>query len=398
MGRNLVRGLFGAGVCATMLFGFTLNVHAEEMNVTDENSLSSCVQENNTCTLQKDISLSETLTINKNVTFDLNGHTLSANISGNKSAIEVDAAKLIINDSKNSGMIVNESGYGIYALNNGTIEVNGGTLKSQYAPLTGNNTTGDMNFIVNGGIIEAVEGPAIYMPGQVTLEINGGTLKGGISLRMGQVTINGGNIINDNSKNTDSIQQYYNYGGNIWFSDAIAIVGGTYTSENAKYGNSLNLTINGGTIESTVGNGISIYALGKEKQDMDIKINGGTIKGTKIAYTVETPATLGINDTNYTKITNNPVTAITKGTFNSDISKYVADGAKISENNGIFTVGNDISEVETPEGQVPAEENASDKSETVNIENPKTSDNFPIYLMGVLASALASGICIRKLA
>ena len=49
-----------------------------------------------------------------------------------------------------------------------------------------------MNFTVNGGTLTAKHGPAIYMPGQVNLSITDGVLNGGISLRMGQVSISGG--------------------------------------------------------------------------------------------------------------------------------------------------------------------------------------------------------------
>lgn len=360
---------------AALLFNVN-TVLAANYDIDDFSALKTCVEEENVCKLTQDITMSKSLSINKNVTIDLNGHTLSGNIGGNGSIIDINATKLTINDSKNSGTIVNTStsGYCISASNNGTAVINGGHLKSQYAPLAGNNTTGDMNFIVNGGTIEALEGAAIYMPGQVSLEINDGILKGGINLRMGQVTINGGKIINDNSKNVDSIQDYYNYSGNVWFSDAIAVLAGTYTSENTKYGNSLNLTINGGTIESTVGNGISIYALGKVKQDMNIKINGGTIKGKTTAYTVETPAMLNITDEAYTKVVNDPVTLIAKGTFNSDVTKYLSATSKIAKDDNLYVVSENKTVAPSKDNDIDATLESSTAIDTSYILNV-TEDN-----------------------
>ena len=122
---------------------------------------------------------------------------------------------------------------------------------------------------------------------------------------------------------------------------------------------------------------------------------------------ISTKSKLILRDMDLLKQMKNLIVSMSINTLDENFKNDMDNASSIQErlqtlkelhNNGIFTVGNDISEVETPEGQVPAEENASDKSETVKIENPKTSDNFPIYLMGVLASALASGICIRKLA
>lgn len=148
-----------------------------------------------------------------------------------------------------------------------------GTIESEYAPLSGNNTAGDMNFTVNGGTLTAKHGPAIYMPGQVNLSITDGVLNGGISLRMGQVSISGGTI-NAATDGLDSPAEYYHYSGNAWLPDALYVFGGTYTSENTTYGNSLYLNITGGTFNCANGQGsaVAIYDLGKVEQVMEITI------------------------------------------------------------------------------------------------------------------------------
>lgn len=120
----------------------------------------------------------------------------------------------------NSGSVVSTGNYGVYAKESGSAVVNGGSIKSKNAALSGNNTTGDMNFTVNGGILTAEQGPAIYMPGQVSFTVAGGTLNGGISLRMGQVNISGGTI-NAISTGIDSPN------GKV----ATSIAGGTFSSE-----------------------------------------------------------------------------------------------------------------------------------------------------------------------
>ena len=225
---------------------------------------------------------SAVLAENKSVALDLNGQTLTANVESNKAAIQVDGsnAALTIKDSSGSGKI-SSTGYGVYALNGASVTVESGSIESDVSPLSGNNTTGNMNFTVKGGTLTAQKGPAIYMPGQVNLVITGGTLNGGISLRMGQVNISGGTI-NAVTSNIDAPSSFYNYSGNAWLPDALYVFGGTYTSDDATYGNSLNLNI--------------------------------TEHSGKVS------------------------SAITGGTFSSNPSAYVAEGYIARENNGKYVV------------------------------------------------------------
>ena len=161
---------------------------------------------------------------------------------------------------------------------------------------------------------------------------------------MGQVTINGGNIINNNPLNVDAIEDYYGYQGSVWLSDAIAIIGGTYTSDNAEYGNSLNLVINGGNFESKAGNALTIYALGKYEQDLNLEINGGTFNGKEISVAIEDANSLGLKDysnvkvEDYKKFDNNVDVSITSGTFNSNVESLLTDGYKVVETEGIYKV------------------------------------------------------------
>ena len=189
----------------------------------------SAAENNSTVILLKNYDSVATGTITvpegKSIVLDLNGYTVKfsqdfspilvngqitiqdtitgGTICSNK-AIKVDKGTLTLK----SGTIEVSGDYGIYVSNDGHAAVNGGAISSLYAPFTGNNLTGDMNFTVTDGTLTAKYGPAIYMPGQGKLDISGGTLNGGISLRMGQVNISGGTI-NATTGSIDSDLEIY---------------------------------------------------------------------------------------------------------------------------------------------------------------------------------------------
>ena len=249
-----------------------------------------------TIKMLEDEDLTEILTVDasKKVTLDLAGHTVKTLESTDKDTLIV-KGELTIKDTVGSGKlqskcaieangaaakitvessIIEVTGeYGFYAKEGGTVVINGGNITSYYAALSGNNTTGDMNFTVNGGTLTAKYGPAIYMPGPVSLNVTGGTLNGGISLRMGKVRISGGTI-NAITEKIDSPTEYYHYSGNAWLPDALYVFGGTYTSGTGN--NALDLEITGGTLNCANGQGsaVAIYDLGAVEQSMTVKISG----------------------------------------------------------------------------------------------------------------------------
>ena len=319
-----------------------------------------------TVKLAADTTVDAIIPINRNVNLDLNGKTLTTIECG---LSVVDGATLTVSDSRtggkltssgtpirvdgtgskaiiNSGIIESTNDYGIYALNDGAIIVNGGTVTSKDAALSGNNTTGNMNFEINGGTLTAEQGPAIYMPGQGKLTVTNGTLNGGISLRMGQVNISGGTI-NSISARIDSPAEYYSFSGNAWLPDALYVFGGTYNSKDAQYGNSLNLNITGGTFNclNDQGSAIAIYDLGKLAQTANVTISGGTFttnSTTRKAYQVLNLSDIGVtapkdgyNNPDYVGKVNS---SLTGGTYSADPSKYVAPGYVASYNGSTYTV------------------------------------------------------------
>ena len=310
-----------------------------------------------TVTLLKDNETTDTIVVRENLTLDLHGCTLTLSQPQSKEPqfVVSSTGDLTIRDTLGngkmditgslgvkSGKLTLESGtiesdyYGIYVYDNGTAVINGGTINSKYAGLSGNNTTGDMNFEVNGGKLNTTDGPAIYMPGQMTLKITGGTLNGGISLRMGQVTISGGTI-NATAGSIDDPKDYYNKSENAWLPDALYVFNGTYGSGNETYGNALNLTITGGTFNCANGQGsaIAIYDIGKVSQESAVTISGNAELSTNAenreAYQVLSLKDIGVEnpDTGYgnTEFVGKADTSISGGTFSSVVKEeYCADG------------------------------------------------------------------------
>ena len=337
-----------------------------------------------TLKISQDISVPE----NKTLTIDLNGKKIDA---GTNQISLASGSELIIKDSSNGTGEISASGetaadtglflvdnatltlnggkfnaannnYGVYASNGGKVIVNDGTFTAGYAPLAGNNTTGDMKFEVNGGTLTAEYGPAIYMPGQVNLTITNGTLNGGISLRMGQVNISGGTI-NAPTANIDAVKNYYNYSGNAWLADALYVFNGTYTSENEEYGNSLDLNITGGTFNCTndQGSAIAIYDLGKVAQSSDVSISGSaalhSIAEGRSVYQVLSLKDIGVDSPaegfNNSEYVGKVQSSITGGTFSSDVSKYVPTGyesAKIEEGKYVVRTASNLEAEATVSG------------------------------------------------
>ena len=269
---------------------------------------------------------------NKAITLDLNGKTVSGTFTDNFSVIEAgEDASLTVQDTSVAGTgKIASNKYGISARDGGALIVKSGTIESEYAPLSGNNTAGDMNFTVNGGTLTAKHGPAIYMPGQENLSITDGVLNGGISLRMGQVSISGGTI-NAATDGLDSPAEWYHYSGNAWLPDALYVFGGTYTSENTTYGNSLHLNITGGTFNCANGQGsaVAIYDLGKVEQVMEITISDeaklGTNSTARNAYDKLSLSDIGVTSPKpgFGAHSGQVSTTITGGLFSSDPSAYV---------------------------------------------------------------------------
>ena len=365
----------------------------------------SAAENNSTVILLKNYDSVATGTITvpegKSIVLDLNGYTVKfsqdfspilvngqitiqdtitgGTICSNK-AIEVDKGTLTLK----SGTIEVSDDYGIYVSNDGHAAVNGGAISSLYAPFTGNNLTGDMNFTVTDGTLTAKYGPAIYMPGQGKLDISGGTLNGGISLRMGQVNISGGTI-NATTGSIDSPTEYYHYSGNAWLPDALYVFNGTYTSESELYGNSLKLNITGGTFNcaNDQGSAVAIYDLGKVEQSSTVTISGDARFSTnatdRSAYQVLSLEDIGVDspESGYGTegLVGNVSTFITSGYFTTDPSEYLVEGkvAVESDEPGYNYMVTDAN-TEAPAEVVTAEPDANVSDSITGEEDKKAAE------------------------
>lgn len=370
------------GTIFTMLFtfGFIFNVDAKE-------TIKNKIEKITTGEIVLDEDYTENVTIpeGKNITIDLNGNTLTGeiNVLGTltvksskeggqivKTDGEQNNAAIYVGDfneetktkiegkfTLESGSVISEKGFGIACFSGSTATINGGEVKAVYSGLSGNNTLGSMNFIINGGVITAQYGPAIYMPGPVSLKMTNGTLNGGISLRMGKVNISGG-IINAATADFDSFGDYYYKSVNAWLEDALYVWGGTYTSKDEGTTNILDLNITGGTFNASnkLGSAVAIYDIGKVSQEIKVNISGNakllTNSLNRNAYDVLTLSDAGV--TNIKAGYNNPEfvgkikTTITGGTFSTSVLPYLTNEYVETEINNQFVVEKQKVNVDAP--------------------------------------------------
>lgn len=370
------------GTIFTMLFtfGFIFNVDAKE-------TIKNKIEKITTGEIVLDEDYTENVTIpeGKNITIDLNGNTLTGEINvlgtltvksskeggqivrtdgeDNNAAIyvgdfnEETKTKIEGKFTLESGSVISEKGFGIACFSGSTATINGGEVKAVNSGLSGNNTLGSMNFIINGGVITAQYGPAIYMPGPVSLKMTNGTLNGGISLRMGKVNISGG-IINAATADFDSFGDYYYKSVNAWLEDALYVWGGTYTSKDEGTTNILDLNITGGTFNASnkLGSAVAIYDIGKVSQEIKVNISGNakllTNSLNRNAYDVLTLSDAGV--TNIKAGYNNPEfigkikTSITGGTFSTSVLPYLTNEYVETKINNQFVVEKQKVNVDAP--------------------------------------------------
>lgn len=323
--------LLGAGVAMVGILGMGGSVYATEAEANTSEALAEALAdaEVDSVKLTEDIlvSFEEQATslrtgrfvVGHSVTIDMNGHNLTDNkgtecysgsgvmycnmfevedgakltltgagtVTAGRYGVIVDASELVIDGATIDATM--SQAYGAYAKSGATVTINNGLVRADYAAFAGNNMTGDMNFYVNGGTLTSLRYPAIYMPGQVYLTMTGGTLNGGIVARLGQIAVSGGTI---NPQDEEAVRELNdglekNYGGMPSMYEAVALVGGTYGSNNAEFANRLNFEMTGGTVNGE----IALYDMGREAtgyaQEMEVKISGGVIEKFNTKFTEE---------------------------------------------------------------------------------------------------------------
>ena len=242
--------------------------------VSSEAELKSALNSFSTVTLATDITITDRITINKEMTLDLGGHTLT--YSGS--------------DGSYKG-----SPYGVFTLENGNFTVKNGTIKQdrerQYlrcfnvknGKLTIENVTIQGFSCVKGG-------GAISIEQNGTCNMNSGTISGnsawgsdggGVYVR-GIFNMNGGAISGNNVSRGN--------GGGVYVRGTFNMDGGTISENNAQSGGGVyvysngTFTMNGGEIRNntadnnSVGNGGGVAVFGGSFTMKDGTISGNTAK------------------------------------------------------------------------------------------------------------------------
>ncbi len=197
----------------------------------------------------------------------------------------------------------------------------------------------------------------------------------GISIKEGNITINGGTI-KANGEYREVVAARDD--GTDDTGAAISI------TSSAVYADGTSITVNGGTIESENGNafyeGIGVDGLGNPVADEStvtaLAITGGSFTSKEASVvTTETEEKF-----------------ITGGEFSSDVSSYVSDDLTMEQDeNGNYVIVSPVTDVPTEE--TPTEE----------VENPETSDGIALYfivttiaVLGVALTALRLRSRLRK--
>ncbi len=164
--------------------------------------------------LLDNVTLTSGIVVDKKITLDLNGHTITTNAENYSNDYLVAVKRggdLTIKDTVGGGAITTTSekvyaGVKMTVKDDGetgdtaTLTVNGGTIQGYYYGVVGNGARHGTDITINGGTITTAntegDNTAIYHPQDGKLTVTGGTIIGntGIEIRSGSLTVTGGII------------------------------------------------------------------------------------------------------------------------------------------------------------------------------------------------------------
>lgn len=374
----------------TLMFVSLIKVNAAT-DITTEQDLRDCVDvDGSTCKLAGDIVLTSDLDIEKDITLDLNGHTITADSALTlKSCLiaVIHGGTLTIEDSVGTGKI--SPGSNIYGAvqvtkdgktdtsKTATLIVNGGTIEGYYYGIQGNGKADRVNtsITINGGYVLGTavgDNLGIYHPQVGELVINGGIISGvtGIEMRAGTLVVNGGTIEGTGT----SFSVVSNTNGSTTMGAAVALA--QHTTAQA-----LSANISGGILKGYTG----LYQGNPENNDttaiklVTLSITGGEF----ISTNTDATTAKAIYSENVTEF-------ITGGTFNTKF-----------ENNYL---GDDVTVETLQDGDgsyvVKAPSATSSTAPTVEVkdeENPNTGDNVIAFIIIGLMSLIIGAIATNKL-
>lgn len=272
--------------------------------------------------LNSDLSIiGENLTVpaDKNVTLDLNGHTLTA-ANGQSSGIVV-LGTFTLKDTQGTGVIkatkkysdggltysagiieVNGSKasmdmqggnieaalenatsngqYGVGVWNGGTFTMTGGKIEAGWYAVSGNGTSSG-NINIHGGTLISTADYTLYLPQEGTTTISNGTITGAagaIGMRDGTLNITGGTLTSTGTGNTGQWSD-----GSSSMDNAVLNIGGGTTNT---YGNCI-INISGGEFIAQ-GNSVNIEKNASPKHTITLSVTGGTFNDpSALAYLSE---------------------------------------------------------------------------------------------------------------
>ena len=270
------------------------SIDVDNAKVSTPKQLADAVKYDGTITLQKDIVLTEPLTVAKNVALDLNGYdiTYTSDVAASSAMITVKGS-LIVRDSQGDGQIVytytgpgdNTFGWGTYTIaNSGSLTVEGGTIEMS-TTLNGNGSVDHMHCAIHA--TGTAKSTVIY----------GGTVKDetyrSIRINGGSLTFNGGTMI-----------------GQVWMQPS---------------NDNTSLTIKDGSFQPKGVDGSSVFVTNDSKY-VATKITGATF-ATKVGTSVPTKADVK--------------GSISGGTFaNVDglNENLIAEGYSVAKNGSVWNV------------------------------------------------------------
>ena len=400
---------------------FDLNVEDSNLETADagnvfvstEADLLSAIADANvtSITLSTNVTLTDTINLNKDLAIDLNGKTITSTkkafnivdgeVSIDNGTINVAGAHSLYVDGTATGsditltlgedLVVNSDNCAIFIKGAGAKLVTAATLTSTgpYATLSGNGNKGNEvdSITIIGGSITHASTMAIYVPQTGKFNITGGTITGTTALyvKSGIVNISGGALTG-----TGEYTGYvYSQNGAHFFGDALIIDACDYPGGNPV------VTITGGTFTSTNAHGIGYYAF--EDNTATITAAGYDIYKTTcvsteaalvsaIADTTVSVVTLtkNITLTNTVNIARDVVINLNGKTVTSSTKAFNIVDGEVSIDNGTITVAGAHSLY------VDGTATGSDITLTLGEDLVVNSDNCAIFIKGAGAKLVTA--------
>ncbi len=345
------------------------------------------------------VTASDIITIDKNITLDLNGKTLTSaqantllvqnstvtikngtikNTNPTGVALNIKTSTVTLNanvesdytginfpsvSGQNKSTLTIESGAAVSATNNVGLSVNG-LIKDQNGNIPVIN-------IKDGATVKCTKDFAIYQAGNSKITIGKATIEGasGIGTKAGSLVLNGTTVNATASEATAASPR-----GNGIESTGAAI----QMETNNGYNGNIDIEINGGTYTSA--SNVVFLEYPKEGVDEDTAVNrlhitGGTFKAAegKEVFDISEPFDNLLKETKSIE-----GGTFLKGNTPANISSYVKEGLEQDENGKVI------------------DPNAADPNALDNV--PKTGSSLPIALIGLLGLATIAGAYSLKLA